>query len=137
MEGNSWSLGPAETTPEAESPNNSLSNGAVTLSCSGCSGGKSVGYIGGSKDGTIGFNDIPSTASTKTTIRIKYANGDSTQRYATVSVNGEKHVLAFLPSEDGNTPSSSTLHADLESGDDNAITIGGYDGKWGMLLSCI
>jgi hypothetical protein len=126
-----WTPGPAETTPEAESSSNTLSNGAKILSCSGCSGGKSVGYVGGSSDGTLKFNGISSNATTKTTIQVRYENGDSTQRYAKVTVNGNSQILAFIPSTNGNTPFSSTLHAELNAGSSNVITIEGYNGGWG------
>jgi hypothetical protein len=127
----SWSTSPAETTPEAESSSNTLSNGAVTLTCSGCSGSKSVGYLGGSSDGTLKFNGVSSNATTKTTIQVRYENGDSSQRYATVTVNGKSQVLAFIPSTNGNTPFSSTLNVELNAGSSNVITIAGYGSGWG------
>ncbi|OKO99981.1 hypothetical protein PENSUB_8198 [Penicillium subrubescens] len=126
----SWTPSPAGTTPEAESSSNTLSNGAVTLTCSGCSGGKSVGYIGGSSSGTLQFKGISSNATTKTTVQVRYENGDSSQRYATVTVNGKSQVLAFIPSTNGNTPFSSSLNVELNAGASNVITIGGYQGGW-------
>ncbi|RHZ52904.1 glycosyl hydrolase family 43 protein [Aspergillus thermomutatus] len=127
----SWTVGPAETTPEAESSTSVLSNGAKVLSCSGCSGSKSVGWIGGPSDGTLQIVGVESSASTTSTIRVKYENGDSSQRYATVSVNGKAQVLAFLPSGGGNTPASSTLHVELESGSANTVTFSGYGDGYG------
>lgn len=61
--------GPSEHSYEGESA--SLSNGAKTVSCTGCSGSKAAGYIGGSSNGIATFNNVNSSASTKTTIRIK------------------------------------------------------------------
>jgi hypothetical protein len=103
----------------------------VALTCSGCSGGKSVGYIGGSSSGTLQFNGVSSNATTKTTVQVRYENGDSSQRYATVTVNGKSQVLAFIPSTNGNTPSSASLNVELNAGASNVVTIGGYQGGWG------
>jgi hypothetical protein len=103
----------------------------VILSCSGCSGGKSVGYLGGTSNGTLQFNGISSNDTTKTTVQVRYENGDTKQRYATVTVNGKSQVLAFIPSMNGNTPFSSTLNVELDARDSNVITIGGYEEGWG------
>jgi hypothetical protein len=127
-----WAVGPSETWPEAEDTSSaSLANGAVVVSCSGCSGGKAVGYIGGSSHGSVTFNSISSSAATRSTIRVKYTNGDSSQRIASVSVNGVSQSLGFLPTEDGQTPGSSTLHCNLNSGNSNTIIITTTDGSWG------
>ncbi|KAM0096683.1 hypothetical protein ACP6JE_008821 [Aspergillus fumigatus] len=128
-----WTPGPTETNPEAESSTNALSNGARVISCSGCSGGMAVGWIGGPSDGTLRIVGVESSASTRSTIRVKYENGDSSQRYALVSVNGKTQVLAFLPS--GGSPASSTLHADLQSGSDNTVTFSAYAQGYGGLFS--
>lgn len=61
--------GPSENSYEGE--NAALSNGAKVVSCTGCSGSKAAGYIGGSSNGIVKFNSVSSSASTKTTIRIK------------------------------------------------------------------
>jgi hypothetical protein len=124
-----WTVGPSETDPEAESA--SVSNGAKVITCSGCNGGKAVGNIGGSGHGAVTFSGISSQSSGKTTIRIKYENGDSSQRFASVSVNGQAQTLAFLPSADGNTPATSVLNAQLNSGSSNTITVTTTDGSWG------
>ncbi|GFF31310.1 hypothetical protein IFM46972_03196 [Aspergillus udagawae] len=126
-----WTPGPAETTPEAESSTSVLSNGAKAVSCSGCSGSQAVGWIGGPSGGTLKIVGVESSASTRSTIRVKYENGDSSQRYATVSVNGKTQVLAFLPSGGGDTPASSTLHVDLNSGSGNTVTFSAYGQGYG------
>ncbi|KAI3326438.1 carbohydrate-binding module family 35 protein [Xylariaceae sp. AK1471] len=123
-----WAAGPSETAPEAEAA--TFANGAKTLSCSGCSGSTSVGYIGGSTSGSVTFSGVSSGAATRTSIRIKYLNGDSSQRFATVSINGASQKVAFLPTENG-TPGSSTLNADLKSGTTNTVVITTTDGTWG------
>ncbi|GAB1207598.1 hypothetical protein APSETT445_006322 [Aspergillus pseudonomiae] len=126
-----WSSAGDGSSYEAESSHNALSNGAKIISCSSCSGGKSVGYIGGPDDGTAEISNIASEASTETTIRVRYANGNNSQRFANVTVNGQSHVLAFLPSGSGNTPFTSTLHTTLEQGDTNTITFSAYEEGWG------
>jgi len=126
-----WTTGPSETTPEAEASANTLADGAETLSCSGCSGSESVGDIGGSPGGTLTFNGVSSSvASSGTTIRIHYTNGDSTQRFANVLVNGVSHIVAFVPTTNDNTPGTSTLNVPLKSGATNVIEFEAYEGGW-------
>ncbi|KAF2013618.1 carbohydrate-binding module family 35 protein [Aaosphaeria arxii CBS 175.79] len=76
----SLSAGPSENSYEGESAQ--LSGGAKTVSCSGCSGKNSAGYVGGSDNGAVYFGSVSSSASTRTTIRIKHLNGDKSQRFA-------------------------------------------------------
>lgn len=85
--------------PEAESSTNTLSNGAKALDCSGCSGTKDIGYIGGGPGGTLTFTNVTSSVATMSTIRVAYINGDKSQRYANVVVNGVGRILAFVPTE--------------------------------------
>ena len=121
-----FAAGPTETQYEGESA--TLSSGAKAVSCSGCSGSSAAGYIGGSSHGAVQFNSVSSTTTTKTTIRIKHENGDTSQRYADVSVNGgASQRVAFLPTTNGNTPGSSTLNVNLNSGT-NTIKISRSDG---------
>lgn len=89
-----------------------------------------MGYIGGSSGGSVTFAGVSSGAATKTSIRIKYLNGDSTQRFATVAVNGASQKLAFLPT-DGGTPGSSVLNVNLNSGASNTVVITTTDGTYG------
>jgi len=129
-----FSVAPSETAPEAEASPQVLASGAVLVSCSGCSGGEEVGYIGGSAGGTLTFPAISSTVSTTTSIRIHHTNGDSTQRYASVIVNGIGYVLAFLPTGGNVTPGTSVLTVPLNSGSSNTIEFEAYDGGWGESL---
>ncbi|PQE29331.1 Glycosyl hydrolase family 43 protein [Rutstroemia sp. NJR-2017a WRK4] len=126
-----WSTAPSETTPEAESSTNALASGAKIIACSGCSGSDSVGYIGGpSPGGTLTFNGISSSAATTTTLRIHHTNGDSTQRYANVIVNGVSNIVAFLPTTNDNTPGTSLLTTPLKSGTSNVIVFQSYNSGW-------
>ncbi|KAI9640018.1 hypothetical protein NHQ30_011580 [Ciborinia camelliae] len=129
-----WTTGPSETWPEAEATTNTLTNGAITLTCSGCSGGSQIGYIGGpSPGGILSMNGVSSSVATTTSIRIHHTNGDSVQRYANVVVNGISNTIAFLPTTDGNTPGTSVLTTALKSGT-NVIEFESYDSGWGKSL---
>jgi hypothetical protein len=129
-----WSAGPTEVDPEAEAGPQILASGAIDLTCSSCSNTTSVGYIGGSPGGTLTFPAISSTVSTTTTIRIHHLNGDSTQRYANVVVNGVSYVVAFLPTI-GGVPGTSALTVPLNAGSANKIVFGAYNGGWGTYFS--
>lgn len=109
----------------------SLSNGAKVVSCPGCTGSSAAGYLGGPSNGKATFNNIVSSTTTQTTIRIYYENGDSTQRFAYVSVNGgAMQRVAFLPSANGNTPMKSVFTAQLNQGSSNSIVIQGYNASY-------
>lgn len=123
-----WATGPSETHVEGEDA--ALGNGAISVSCSGCSGGAAAGYVGGPDGGTVSFAGVSSEATTRTTIRVKHTNGDSAERRATVTVNGVGQDVAFLTTGDGQAPGSSSVHCDLAAGDNTVVvTTGG--GSWG------
>lgn len=124
-----WAAGPSETSAEGETA--VLASGAVTISCTGCSGGSAAGYIGGASGGSVTFNNVRSDVTGRTTIRIKHLNGNNVQRFADVSVNGASQRVAFLPTQDGNTPGSSVVHANLNAGSGNTITVRITDGSYG------
>jgi hypothetical protein len=108
-----------------------LSNGARILSCSGCEGKKSAGYIGGPSHGEALFTDIRANGAGKRMMRIFSPNGDQTERFAGVEVNGGKPIrVSFLPTDDGATPGVSGVIVDLKDGL-NTIKIGGIDDGWG------
>ena len=121
------SSGPAEGSYEGEA--GTLSGGAKSVSCSGCSGKNSAGYIGGDQSGAVLFNNVTSSVATRTTIRVKYLNGDKGERFADVSVNGGPAQRVGFLGTAGNDPSSSSLNVDLKAGT-NTIRIGG-SGGWG------
>ncbi|KAI1385419.1 carbohydrate-binding module family 35 protein [Hypoxylon trugodes] len=119
---------PAETAYEGEA----ATYGGKTrdVSCGSCSGSTAAGYVGGPDKGTVTFGGVHSDAAARTTVRIRYVNGDSSARYANVRVNGgAAQKIAFLPT--GSSVSSSTLHADLKAGSDNEIAIEGVGDGWG------
>ncbi|KAI0836929.1 carbohydrate-binding module family 35 protein [Hypoxylon sp. FL0890] len=118
---------PAETAYEGEAA--TYGGKARNVSCGSCSGGTAAGYVGGPDKGSVTFSSVRSDATARTTIRVRYVNGDSSPRYANVRVNGgAAQKLAFLPT--GSSVSSSTLHTDLKSGT-NEIVIEGVGDGWG------
>lgn len=119
--------GPKENMYEGETAE--LANGAISQACSSCSGSKAIGYIGGVPSGSATFSKVESSATTRTTVRIKHLNGDKQQRYAAISVNGKSQRAAFLP-DGGGGPASSVVHVNVEQGV-NEVKVGGVDEGWG------
>jgi hypothetical protein len=108
-----------------------LSNGAKVLTCSGCEGQKSAGYIGGPSHGEALFNNIRAKGAGKRMMRIFSPNGDQTERFAGVCINGGKPIrVAFLPTDDASTPGISGVIIDLKDGL-NTIKIEGISDAWG------
>jgi hypothetical protein len=129
-----WILNPGTGTSSAGTSENqyegeaaTLSNNARTIDCSGCSGGKAAGYIGGSSKGTVVFSNVQSDATTRTSIRVKHLNGDKSQRVADVTVNGKTQRLSFLP-HGGGDPGSSVLNVDLKQGANEIRFVGVNNG---------
>jgi hypothetical protein len=81
---------------EAESPDNTLTGGAVVQNCPTCSGGADVRYVG-NNSGTLQFNDVTANATGPYTVTIYYTNGDAV-RYALLSVNGSPGTPLSFPS---------------------------------------
>ncbi|KAF4458926.1 glycosyl hydrolase family 43 [Fusarium albosuccineum] len=123
-----WSERSGETSIEGE--DGELAGGARVISCSECSGDQAAGYLGGDEDGTVTFKDVKSSGG-RQTINIKYRNGDTGSRHASVSVNGESQRVAFLSSRHASSEAgSSSLHCDLDEGS-NTIVFSAVDGGWG------
>ncbi|KAI0382521.1 carbohydrate-binding module family 35 protein [Hypomontagnella monticulosa] len=119
---------PAETAYEGEAA--TYGGQARDVSCGSCSGSKAAGYVGGPDKGSVTFKNVRSDADARTTVRIRYVNGDSSPRYANVRVNGgAAQKLAFLPT--GSSVSSSTLHVDLKAGSTNEVIVEGVGDGWG------
>jgi hypothetical protein len=89
--------------------------GTRIFSCSGCSGGKKVGYVGKGM-GSLQFNGItPATAGTVQLV-IAYVNGDSS-RTAQLSVNGGPPLTLTFPGTGGwSTVRTMTVNLALASG---------------------
>ncbi|UQC84676.1 galactan 1,3-beta-galactosidase [Colletotrichum lupini] len=120
--------GPSETSYEGESA--TLAGGAKSVACTGCSGSAAAGYVGGSAGGSVTFSGVSVQASGKTTVRVKHLNGDTSQRWGTVTCNGVSQTVGFLPTSDGNTPGSSSVFCSLTAGSANTIKIASSDSSW-------
>ncbi len=88
---------PGVTSYEAESSSNTRGGSAVVQSCSTCSGGSDVGYIG-KGSGTLQFNNVQTRLPGPQVITIYYINGDSTSRTATLNTNGRTGISVIFPS---------------------------------------
>lgn len=87
---------PGVANYEAESSSNTLSGGAVAQTCTSCSGGKDVGYVG--NGGTLQFNNVQTKLPGPQVVTVYYINGDSSARTATISVNGRTGISVVFPS---------------------------------------
>ncbi|MGH8778388.1 carbohydrate-binding protein [Paraburkholderia sp.] len=113
-------LPPFKAAYEAEASTSVLAGGARIASCSACSGGADVGYIG--NGGTLTMNDIAVSADGTYTVQIGYANGDSSPRSADISFNGSTPVtIAFPPTGGWNTISTLPVTGTFKSGSTNAL----------------
>ncbi|KAK2043242.1 galactan 1,3-beta-galactosidase [Colletotrichum somersetense] len=123
-----WAVAPTETSYEGEAA--ALSGGARVVSCTGCSGTAAAGYIGGSAGGRVQFSNVSVQAPGMTTVRVKHLNGDTSQRWGTVTCNGVSQTVGFLPTADGNTPGSSSVFCNLSAGSGNTISFASADSSW-------
>ncbi|KAI0093999.1 glycosyl hydrolase [Irpex rosettiformis] len=122
-----WSVNPSAgtytvaqgTTYEAEK--GTLGGSSRLLSNSGFSGGSAVGYLG--NGGTVTINNVQGTGGAHW-VALYFANGDSTYRNVTVSVNGGSSTLVDQPdSGGGGVVISVPVKLNLNSGT-NSITFG-------------
>ncbi|KAI5790273.1 glycosyl hydrolase [Geopyxis carbonaria] len=128
-----WSAPPADNSYEAESTANTLGGTARTVACTDCSGATAVGYIGGPDGGSVTFNGVASSVTGRTTVRIRYTNGDGGQRVADVVVNGgAAQRVAFVPSDSGQITGVASFTVSLNAGSANTILVRGVgDGSYG------
>jgi Alpha galactosidase A/NPCBM-associated, NEW3 domain of alpha-galactosidase/Alpha galactosidase C-terminal beta sandwich domain/Carbohydrate binding module (family 35) len=104
---------PLATSYEAESPANTLAGGAVVQSCTTCSGGAKVGFVG--NGGTLTFNNINVASAGTYQVTIVYCSGDA--RPATVSVNGgTPQALSFASTGSFSTTGTMTVPLALAAG---------------------
>jgi RHS repeat-associated protein len=75
------------TSYEAEASANTLSGGAVVATCSACSGGKEVGFIG--EGGVLEVNNVSVASAGTYSMTIYYVDGDA-GRAATISLSALK-----------------------------------------------
>jgi hypothetical protein len=104
----------ATTSYEAEASGNTLAGGAKVANCSGCSGGKRVGFVGNNK-GTLQFNGVSGTAGSAK-VTIAYTNGGAT-RTGQISVNGAAATrLSFATTGSWNTVGTLDVTVTLKDG---------------------
>jgi hypothetical protein len=105
---------PKPVSYEAESATNAMP-GARVISCSGCSGGKKVGYVG-RDSGSLQFNGISAATAKTAQVTISYVNGDPS-RTARLSVNGGPPLtLTFGGTGNWNTVRTLTVNVALAAG---------------------
>ena len=99
---------------EAESSVNTIAGGATVASCSFCSGGQKVGYVGGNS-GTLQFNNVYANTAGTYTIAITYISGDP--RNAQLSVNSAASSTISFPSTGSwSTTGTLTVQVNLNAG---------------------
>ena len=107
--------GGTATSYEAEATGNTLTGGAVVASCTACSGGSKVGYIG-TNSGTLAIQNVNGGTGGAKSITIYYTSAVT----RTALVNGQS--VTFPATADWNTVGSVTITRTLQSGSANSIT---------------
>jgi hypothetical protein len=106
---------------EAESSSNTLAGGAVVISCSACSGGARVGYIGAG--GTLTFNQINVASAGSYPVVFAYTQAESSSLTGDISVNGGPvQAVGFANTGSFDTPANKTVTLNLAAGS-NTIEI--------------
>ena len=102
------------STVEAEASGNTLSGAAAVSSCSACSGGAKVRFIGNNSSNYAVLNDVTATAAGNHDLTIAYAvNGTRT---FDLSVNGGSTITVTCTGTDFNTPATTTVTVPLNAG---------------------
>jgi alpha-galactosidase len=106
---------PSATSYEAEAPGNTLAGGAVVASCTTCSGGEKVGFVG--SGGTLTFNGVTAPAAGTYQVTIAYLDGSASGRQAMISVNGgTPQTVSFTPTGSFSTVGTMTVPLQLTAG---------------------
>jgi hypothetical protein len=111
------------TAYEAEAPGNTISGTAGIGDCSGCSGGKKVGNLGGSGN-TLAINGVTAPKDGTYLLTLDYVDGDSS-RTIVVTVNGSSFNIPVAGSNDNDWGQSQpvTVPVPLKAGS-NTLTFG-------------
>ncbi|WP_328915231.1 MULTISPECIES: carbohydrate-binding protein [unclassified Streptomyces] len=111
---------PAPGSYEAEAPANTLTGGAVVASCSGCSGGAKVGYVG--KGAKLTLTGVDGGSGGTKTLTVYYVS--SVSRSATVQIDSAPAVTVNFPATaDWNTVGSVPVTVTLPAGTANTVTL--------------
>jgi hypothetical protein len=119
----------ATSTYEAEASGNSIAGGARVANCSGCSGGRKVGFVG-NNSGTLQFNGVSASAAGSAQVTIAYTNGGAT-RTAQLTVNGgSTKTLSFANTGSFNTTGTVTTSVTLRAGNNSLKFANTTTGSW-------
>jgi len=106
---------PLATSYEAEAAANTIAGGAGVTSCSTCSGGSKVGFVG--EGGTLTFNGVSVPSAGTYQVTVAYLDGSATGRQADVSVNGgPAQLVQFTPTGSFSTVGTMTIPLALTAG---------------------
>ncbi|MEU7873573.1 glycosyl hydrolase family 18 protein [Dactylosporangium sp. NPDC049140] len=112
--------GGTSTAYEAEASSSTLAGGAAIVTCSACSGGARVGYLGGT--GTLKMQNITVAAAGTYTVTVAYTNGTTSSLKIMLSVNGGTAVtLTGAPTANWNTPATATVTLTLAAGSNSIL----------------
>jgi hypothetical protein len=107
---------PGGPTPyEAEATANTLSGGARVASCTACSGGQKVGFLG--NGGTLTVGGVTVAAAGDYRVTIAYLDGSATGRQLQVTAdNAAPQTVSFTPTGSFNVVGTATITVHLEAG---------------------
>jgi len=115
----------ATNTYEAEAAEATRAGGARIASCSACSGGKKVGYVG-NNSGSLRFNGVTTGVAGPATVTIAYASGQT--RSAQLTVNGGTEQTIAFPTTGGfSKPGTLSVTVTLNAGG-NTLRFGNRNG---------
>ena len=106
---------------EAEASGNTIAGAARLASCSACSGGQKVGFIGNGAANFVTVNGVQASAAGSKTLTITYLLNGSRSFF--VSVNGGTAVEVKLTGTSFSTPVTTTITVNLNAGS-NTIKFG-------------
>jgi alpha-galactosidase len=111
--------GGGATRIEAEDPGNTIAGATRTASCSACSGGHKVGYIGNGAANSVTINGITEPSAGSRTLTFTYLLNGS--RSFAISVNGGPDIVENLTGTSFSTPVDASITVNLNAGS-NTIT---------------
>jgi len=106
--------GGTTTSVEAEASGNTIAGAAKTATCSACSGGTKVGYIGNGAANYVTINNVDASAAGTKTLTISYLLSGSRSFY--VSVNGGADQVVALTGTSFSTVATKTISVTLKAG---------------------
>jgi len=102
------------TRIEAEASANTLAGAAKVASCTACSGGKKVGFIGNGAANSVTINGITESSAGTKTLTITYLVSGT--RTFDISVNGAADTTLTLTGTSFSTPVSTSIKVTLKAG---------------------